>query len=173
MDSWRHVRDSKEALIRFGSMIQDLECYEDNSLRFDGSGRIVGRNAGLKGWLRENAPELAPHYTPVIRYKAAAKKLQQIVGLSDPIPVAAVLGRKRNVCNHGAEKIEYVKEKRHEIGTGGGVEKDDSPSVEVVRARAIYLEVMEDVPDVAARVMARIDALCAPERMDEVTTLRS
>ena len=56
---------------------------------------------------------------------------------------------------------------------GGGVEKDDSPSVEVVRARAIYLEVMEDVPDAAARVMARIDALCAPERMDEVTTLRS
>jgi hypothetical protein len=29
------------------------------------------------------------------------------------------------------------------------------------------------VPDVAARVMARIDALCDPERTDEAATLRS
>ncbi len=42
-----------------------------------------------------------------------------------------------------------------------------------MRARAVYLEAMEGVPDVAARVMARIDALCDPERTDEATTLRS
>ena len=47
------------------------------------------------------------------------------------------------------------------------------PPVEVVRARAVYLEAMEGVPDVAARVMARIDALCDPERLDEAATLRS
>ena len=29
------------------------------------------------------------------------------------------------------------------------------------------------VPDVAARVMARIDALCDPDRTDEAATLRS
>ena len=45
--------------------------------------------------------------------------------------------------------------------------------MEVVRARAVYLEAMEGVPDVAARVMARIDALCDPERLDEAATLRS
>ena len=58
-------------------------------------------------------------------------------------------------CDHGAEKSNGA-----------------APSVEVVRARAVYLDVMEGVPDVAARVMARIDALCDPERADEAATLR-
>ena len=47
------------------------------------------------------------------------------------------------------------------------------PPVEVVRARAVYLEVMDGVPDVAAQVMARIDALCDPERTGVAATLRS
>ena len=163
LEAWRHVRDSKEALVRFGSIMQDLECYVDNSLRRDGSGEITGRNAGIKGWLRENLPELSAHYSMVIRYKAAAKKLRQIVGLKDPTPVAEVLadggGEEESVRNHGADKIET---------RAGG-----APTVEVVRARAVYLEAMEGVPDVAARVMGRIDALCDPERTDEAATLRS
>ena len=216
LNAWRHVRDSKESLVRFGSMMQDLECYVDNSLRFDRAGRIVGRNAGVKGWLREHAPELAEHYTSVIRYKAAAKKLRQIVGLGDPTPVIAVLGeaqmgtdgrdkmgraRLEEECNHGAEKSEYEESESYDEARGwgrraggmdgkdarrnetngkvtrakgtGGNGTGDSPPVEVVRARAVYLEVMDGVPDVAARVLARIDALCDPERMDEAATLRS
>jgi len=177
LEAWRRVRDSKEALVRFGSLMQDLECYVDNSLRMDEAGRIVGRNAGVKGWLRENLPELAEHYSSVMRYKAAAKKLRQVVGLADPTPVAAVLaddagacvkeGNERegngDACNHGAEKS----------SGGGGKGNVEVPPVEVVRARAVYLEAMEGVPDVAARVMARIDALCDPERLDEAATLRS
>ena len=163
----------------------------------DECGRIVGRNAGIKGWLGENLPELAEHYSMVMRYKAAAKKLRQVVGLADPTPVAAVLagdaeGQKEEggsrgeggACNHGAERI---------YGDGGSRRIDfrdeahpctenlrrsekrggEAPPVEVVRARAVYLEAMEGVPDVAARVMARIDALCDPERLDEAATLRS
>jgi len=175
LEAWRHVRDSKESLVRFGSMMQDLECYVDNSLRFDNTGRIIGRNAGIKGWLQENIPEMTIHYTSVIRYKAAAKKLRQIVGLVDPTPVTAVLGLEDegpqqtgnegegDSCNYGTEKC-YGKTKNH---------MKNSPSVEVVRARAIYLEVMNGVPDVATQVMARIDALCDPERTDEAATLRS
>ncbi len=172
LEAWKHVRDSKEALVRFGSLMQDLECYVDNSLRFNEAGHIVGRNAGVKGWLRENLPELYSHYSMVIRYKAAAKKLRQIVGLSDPTPVAAVLvegegkgeggkegKRNGNSCSYGEEKL--------------SAEAREAPAVEVVRARAVYLEAMEGVPDVAARVMARIDALCDPERTDEAATLRS
>ena len=111
-------------------------------------------------------PELAEHYSMVMRYKAAAKKLRQVVGLADPTPVAAVLaGAHKDAensmgdgvsCDHGAEK-----------SCGAG-----TPPVEVVRARAVYMEAMEGVPDVAARVMARIDALCDPERLDEAATLR-
>ena len=169
LDAWKHVHDSKEALVRFGSLMQDLECYVDNSLRFDEAGHIVGRNAGVKGWLRDNLPELYEHYSMAMRYKAAAKKLRQIVGLADPTPVEAVLvegegngedgKRKGDACNYGAEKLS--------AGTG------EAPAVEVVRARAVYLEAMEGVPDVVARVMARIDALCDPERTDEAATLRS
>ena len=172
LDAWKHVHDSKEALVRFGSLMQDLECYVDNSLRFNEAGHIVGRNAGVKGWLRENLPELYAHYSMAMRYKAAAKKLRQIVGLADPTPVAAVLAegegkgeggrderRKGNTCNYGAEKL--------------SAEDGEAPAVEVVRARAVYLEAIEGVPDVAARVMARIDALCDPERTDEAATLRS
>jgi len=212
LEAWRNVRDSKESLVRFGSMMQDLECYVDNSLRMDEYGHIVGRNAGIKGWLRENLPELAEHYSMVMRYKAAAKKLRQVVGLADPTPVAAVLageadeheedGHKgkadRNkgegdACNYGAEKVnrdgddEAMKPGGGEgesccsdsHGGGHGRVHDgpeygrEAPPVEVVRARAVYLEAMEGVPDVAARVMARIDALCDPERLDEAATLRS
>ena len=193
LEAWRHVRESKESLVRFGSLMQDLECYVDNSLRFDGHGRIVGRNAGVKGWLRENLPELAEHYCSAIRYKAAAKKLRQIVGLVDPTPVAAVLvdseacyaGEESttrtgggDACNHGAEKLKGGV--GNERGGPPQVETShtetprmETPPVEVVRARAIYLEAMEGIPDVAARVMARIDALCDPERTDEAATLRS
>ena len=167
LEAWRHARDSKEALVRFGSMMQDLECYVDNSLRMDGRGRIVGRSSGVKGWLRERLPELAARYSSVMRYKAAAKKLRQIVGLSDPTPVAAVLGAEAARAPEGGAEAsgdgcDHDAEKSHGAG----------PTVEVVRARAVYLEVMEGVPDVAARVMARIDALCDPERADEAATLR-
>ncbi len=203
LDAWRHVRDSKEALVRFGSMVQDLECYVDSSLRMDEYGRIVGRNAGIKGWLGENLPELAEHYSMVMRYKAAAKKLRQVVGLADPTPVAAVLagdadghkeedGRKGKgeSCDYGTEKYYcrgekggWVEVKAENVHGGEERSADDSPGregnhaeappVEVVRARAVYLEAMEGVPDIASRVMARIDALCDPERLDEAATLRS
>ena len=177
LEAWRHARDSKEALVRFGSMMQDLECYVDNSLRMDGRGRIVGRSSGVKGWLRERLPELAARYSSVMRYKAAAKKLRQIVGLSDPTPVAAVLGAEAARATAGEGDASGAPEGGAEASGDGcdhGAEKSHGagPTVEVVRARAVYLEVMEGVPDVAARVMARIDALCDPERADEAATLR-
>jgi len=102
-----------------------------------------------------------------------------VVGLADPTPVAAVLADWRKGTDeinddgdgydHGAEKF-YCKE--GESGAGRGGRGAGTPPVEVVRARAVYLEAMEGVPDVAARVMARIDALCDPERLDEAATLR-
>ena len=142
LDAWVHVRDSKESLLRFGSLMQDLECHVDNSLQFDDEGCIAGRNRGVKGWLEENIPALALRYTSVIRYKAAAKKLRQAIGLGDPVPLDRVVDPAA-----------------------------DEPDLAVVRARAVYLEAMGGTPDVAARVLARIDALCDPERIEEATIL--
>lgn len=90
LDAFMHRKDSKEAAIHFGSLIHDLECYVDNELRFQ-NGRIAGRNAGIKGWLGENIPLLLQKYSTIMRYKAMAKKLKQLVELDDPMPAEVVL----------------------------------------------------------------------------------
>ena len=59
-------------------MLEDLECYLDNSLRRSEDGVIIGRNPGIKGWLCDNLPEIYEKYTTAMRYKAAAKKLKQV-----------------------------------------------------------------------------------------------
>ena len=107
LDAWIHRRDSHEAAVRFGSMIHDLECYVDNSLLRDENGAITGRNGDVKAWLYENIPALCLRYTTVMRYKAMAKKLKQIVELPDPVPAEAVLGEMTSDAaqTHGFGKI--------------------------------------------------------------------
>ena len=89
--AWNERKDSREAMIRLGGMLHDLECYVDNCLRFDESGEVVGRNAGIRGWLKENLPELSPKYKTLMRYKAMAIRLRQATGTKDPKPTAALL----------------------------------------------------------------------------------
>ena len=43
----------------------------------------------------------------------------------------------------------------------------------ILRARGVYLEAMEGVPDVVTRVLERIDALLDPRRVEEATMLAS
>ena len=89
--AWNKRKDSREAMIRLGGMLHDLECYVDNCLRFDGSGEVVGRNGGIRGWLKGNLPELSPKYKTLMRYKAMAIRLRQATGTKDPSPTAALL----------------------------------------------------------------------------------
>ena len=153
LEAWRHARDTKESLIRFGSMLQDLECYLDNALRFCPDGRIKGRGPGIKGWLREHASEMAEHYSSVMRYKAAAKKLRQLVGLADPTPVAEVL-------EENNAKTDTTEEKQgDEVSCDYGAAKKYIWQ-DVRQARVMYRKIMKDVPDIAAQVLSRIDALC-------------
>ena len=196
LDAWTHAREGREAMLRFGSLLEDLACYVDHGLRLAG-GRIVGRAPGIKGWLRENVPALALRYTTVMRYKAAAKKLRQVVELPDPIPVAAVLDGagapegagagngagavdgtgaregtepKEGTRDYGAEKSQGndAGEARSAQGKSG-IERETA----VLRARGVYLEAMEGVPDVVTRVLERIDALLDPRRVEEATMLAS
>ena len=196
LDAWTHAREGREAMLRFGSLLEDLECYVDHELRI-ADGRIVGRAPGIKGWLRENVPALALRYTTVMRYKAAAKKLRQVVELPDPIPVAAVLdgaGAKEGAgAGNGAGTVDgtgaregtepkegtrdYGAEKSQGNDTGearsaqgkSGIERETA----ILRARGVYLEAMEGVPDVVTRVLERIDALLDPGRVEEATMLAS
>ena len=192
LDAWTHAREGCEAMLRFGSLLEDLECYVDHELRI-ADGRIVGRAPGIKGWLRENIPALALRYTTVMRYKAAAKKLRQVVELPDPIPVAAVLDGagapegagagngtgtqdgtgaepKEGTRDYGAEKSQGndTGEARSAPGKSG-IERETA----ILRARGVYLEAMEGVPDVVTRVLERIDALLDPGRVEEATMLAS
>ena len=190
LDAWTHAREGREAMLRFGSLLEDLACYVDHGLRLAG-GRIVGRAPGIKGWLRENIPALALRYTTVMRYKAAAKKLRQVVELPDPIPVAAVLDGagagngtgtvdgagaregaepKEGTRDYGAEKSQGSDAGEARSAPGkSGIERETA----LLRARGVYLEAMEGVPDVVTRVLERIDALLDPRRVEEATMLAS
>ena len=186
LDAWIARRRSHEDAIRFGSLIEDLECYVDNALRRDCDGVIVGRNPGVKGWLKENIPALALQYTTVMRYKAATKKLKQIAGLADPTPMDVVLppkavaeeGMKRD---YGADE-EAEGEKVAVRKAKGGMPSDGFakltpawtakvPSVEVVRARAIWEEVVKGAGRSATALFERLDALTDPARVEDANML--
>ena len=92
--AWNHRKDSKDAMIRLGGMLHDLECYVDNRLRINEYDRIVGRNGGIRSWLRECLPELSPKYKTLMRYKAMAIRLRQATETRDPVPTARLLAAK-------------------------------------------------------------------------------
>ena len=176
LDAWNHRSDSHEAAIRFGSLLEDLECYLDNSLRRSEDGVIIGRNPGIKGWLCDNLPEIYEKYTTAMRYKAAAKKLKQVVELADPTPADVVLphgaaerkdGSKRD---YGADEVEGCRAD----GAGGAAEgrgEAEVPELAVVRARAIWSEIVEDIGPSATALMARLDALTDPGRVEDANML--
>jgi len=203
LDAWIARRKSHEDAIRFGSLIEDLECYIDNSLRRDEDGVIVGRNPGVKGWLRENIPVLALQYTTVMRYKAAAKRLKQITELTDPTPMDVVLpprdaseraevkrdygadevaeGAKVAVLDAKSERssVEIAKVSHLQTAKMLGsqaVEMSESrvgkvPSVEIVRARAIWEEVVKGAGRSATALFERLDALTDPARIEDANML--
>ncbi len=159
LDAWVHRQDSHAAAVRFGSMVHDLECYVDNSLLRDENGAIVGRRGGVKAWLQMNIPALYVRYTTVMRYKAMAKKLRQVVGLADPVPAEAVLADSPR-SKDGQEHSDALKETRMEV-----------PDLAVVRARAVWLEVVEGVRGSPTALMERLDSLTDPERVEESNML--
>ena len=175
LDAWNCRKDSHEAAIRFGSLLEDLECYLDNSLRRDENGVIVGRNPGIKGWLFDNLPEVYDKYTTAMRYKAAAKKLKQIVELADPTPVDVVLPpayaakEENEKRDYGADDIDEM----HGDGVLGENARAGAtvPELAVVRARAIWLEVVEGAGRSATALMARLDALTDPSRVEDANML--
>ena len=176
LEAWKHRRDSHEAAISFGSMLEDLECYLDNSLRRNEDGVIIGRNPGIKGWLCDNLPEIYEKYTTAMRYKAAAKKLKQVVELADPTPADVVLphgaaeqedGSKQD---YGADEVEG----RRADGAGDAAEgrgEAEVPELAVVRARAIWNEVVEGTGRSATALMMRLDALTDPGRVEDANML--
>ena len=102
--AFRCANDSPAAMIRFGSLLEDLECYVDNSAIFDVEGNLVGRRGGIRQYFRDKMPDLSARYKTVMRYKALARKFRQAFGVADPIPAAALLptNGKANTCTENA-----------------------------------------------------------------------
>ena len=200
LEAWTRRRESHAAAVRFGSMVHDLECYVDNSLLRDGTGAIVGRRGGVKAWLQENIPALYVRYTTVMRYKAMAKKLRQVVGLADPVPAEAVLaepprGEGEGKQDHGAyersgQGRERPRDRQRHAGVPKGAQTEvpnrkvmqaevqnlgtarmAAPDLAVVRARAVWLEVLEGVRGSPTALMERLDSLTDPERVEESNML--
>ena len=67
------ARNSPESAIRLGSLLEDLECFVDNTLIHDSQGQIVGRRGGIKRLLQREAPDLFAKYSTIMRYKAMAR----------------------------------------------------------------------------------------------------
>ena len=89
---WKLSRESLEGKILLGSLVGDLTCAVDATyVRGDG-GEIVGRNGGIRGWLRRNAPDLSPHYKTLMHYKAVADKFRLVCGVKEPDGAEEALG---------------------------------------------------------------------------------
>ena len=91
LKAWNERKSSRKAMVLLGGIMHDLECYVDNCLRFDEAGNVVGRNGGIRGWLKENVPELFPKYKTLMRYKALAVRLRQVTDTEDPKPTSKLL----------------------------------------------------------------------------------
>ncbi len=90
-------RGRVEEKIRLGSMLLDAEATVDSSLIRDEYGEIVGRNAGLRGWIIDNCPELLPHYAALTGYRRLAWETREAEDLFDPIPASVLLGSEPEV----------------------------------------------------------------------------
>jgi hypothetical protein len=195
LDAWAKVKDSNEALLRFGSLMEDLECYVDNSLLRDENGAIVGRRSGIKGWLQVEIPALYVVYSRVMAYKAAAKRMRQILDIRDPLPLSTVLGdaklatqdKKTSKCSKSDKSEVKCKEESTTQDYGadeimregikcGGKRLCEADEVDVLRARAVYQEVMKPISDGKPRQTALVERLLAltdPEMIEEANMLES
>lgn len=93
--AWAFARETHKGMARLGGLLHDLECHLGNGLLVKRMGRqpkIVGREAGIRGWIRGNCPELIGKYKTLMRYKALAKRLRQAAEMADPVPTSAILG---------------------------------------------------------------------------------
>lgn len=90
-DALAHALESVEGMVRLGSLMEDLECYVDNSPYFREDGSFAGRRGGIRRYLQNEAPDLYTRYKTLMRYKALSKKFRQAVGIGDPMPATAIL----------------------------------------------------------------------------------
>ncbi len=86
---WKENHQPIEAL-KFGAMLLNVTQYVDSSLVYNRHGRIVAREAGLKGWLREHCNKAIP-YASAIGYRKLAEVTARAIRLPEYLPLEWVL----------------------------------------------------------------------------------
>lgn len=110
-----HHRGAVKEKMRLGAMMAVIEAAVDNGLLRNLDGEIVGRKSGVKGWLMQHCGALAPHYSTLMRFKAAADKLAIASGLSDPCPEEILLPEMEENTDNAITVGTYGCPIRHEI----------------------------------------------------------
>ena len=98
--AYQRRNDSCEAMIRLGSMLEDIEAAHGVGYKFekfDDSGTADGYfidydtpwQTGIRGFLKD-APDLLTAYKTLMRYKKLSANFRNAIGLHDPNPASLV-----------------------------------------------------------------------------------
>ena len=99
-DAYRRRNESCEAMIRLGSMLEDIEAAHGVGYKFekfDDSGTEDSYfidydtpwQTGIRGFLKD-APDLLAVYKTLMRYKKLSADFRRAIGLQDPNPASLV-----------------------------------------------------------------------------------
>ena len=108
--AWAKSRRSLEWKLRLGSMLEDLEPAVDQSYIRDDGGAIVGREAGIRGWLWEHCRVVSDHYKTAMGYKALAHRFRLAIDLPEPFTLEDVL----DTLSESIESIEGKEKEERE-----------------------------------------------------------
>ena len=99
-DAYQRHNESCEAMIRLGSMLEDIEAAHGIGYKFekfDDSGTADSYfidydtpwQTGIRGFLKD-APDLLAAYKTLMRYKKLSADFRRAIGLQDPNPASLV-----------------------------------------------------------------------------------
>ena len=179
LEAFRKAKDSPADMIRFGSLIEDLECYVDNTPYFK-DGKLVGRRGGIRRYLEREIPELYARYKTVMKYKALSKKFRQATGIEDPVPAASLLPDESNSerceCDENSIRMEISrnggcvkgKQKGKEKGMSNG--KFDWLGFEFGEKRILVKEILGACEGTVVSLTAQLEILINPDYTPPVRT---
>ncbi|MCQ2392140.1 MAG: hypothetical protein MJ240_12015 [Kiritimatiellae bacterium] len=84
-NAWANARRSQKDFIWLLSVLGELDCFTDFTLRSrTGGGNIGGRRGGLKEFIAKEAPELLPKYKTLARHMKLATDIKKAFDVFPP-----------------------------------------------------------------------------------------
>ena len=122
--AYQRRNESCEAMIRLGSMLEDIEAAQGVGFKFekfDDSGTAdsffidydTPWQTGIRGFLKD-APDLLAAYKTLMRYKKLSADFRKAIGLQDPNPASLVFDGTDEVW------LASVRERAHKLLDGCG-----------------------------------------------------